>query len=128
VAICSVEPQRKQCRPDGFRYVCTNSQGGKLTLRPWRTAPGRGSLLSQVFCPAGLSSETPDDVGPDDEEGSAKWGPKEECPDDEGPDEKGHDEEGPELSPDEVVTATILGGCRRVGNTDVGMEALTTGR
>jgi len=68
---------------------------------------------------------TPDGVGPDDEEGSAKLHPKEECPDEEGPDEKGRDEEGRKLSPDEVVTETILGGWRRVGNTGVGMGALT---
>jgi len=44
-------------------------------------------------------------------------------PDNTGPDdEEGPDEEGPELSSDEVVTGTILGVIRRVGNAEVGVR------
>jgi len=64
----------------------------------------------------------PDDVGPGDDEGPAERGPDEEGPDEEGPDEK-----CPELSSDEVEIGTILGGCRMVGNTEVGVGVFITG-
>jgi len=49
-------------------------------------------------------------------------------PGDTGPDdEEGPDEERPELSPDEVVTGTILGVIRWVGNVEAGVGAIVSG-